>query len=136
MANPADDELALEFGRVLTEQISPDEGPFYDELITAYRSPIPARRDRTLAFGVSPDSVLALALLEVGKVVLQGIWSVLQPMLSGLVHDSADALRAELSEKLKDWIKSKFKKPIPVTIKPDDVQNILTSVREAAARQG
>ena len=123
-------------GRSLTAEIAPQESPFYDELIQAYRNPKPARKDRSLAFGVSPDSVIAIALLEIGKIVLQGIWSAAQPMLSGLLQDSASELRAQLGEKIKDWIKSRFKKPLPVKIKPEEAEKILAAVKESAALQG
>jgi hypothetical protein len=131
------EELIRELGKTLTAEIAPAESPFYDELVDAYSRPQTARKDRTLGFGVSPaDGVLAIALFEIGKVVLQAVWVAAQPMLTGIVQDTANELHANLSEKIKQWIKSRFNTPAPVTLKPDAIQRILEAVQKTGSQQG
>ena len=133
--DPISQDLAREFGRSLTSTWAPKESPFYDELIDAHSGPKQNQKDRALAFGVSPDGALALVFFEIGKVVLEGIWSAAKPMLAGIAKNSTDELRTQLSKKLKDWIQSKFSKPIPVTLSQPDIEKIITAVKQTASQQ-
>src|SRR6185503_13325672 len=125
-----DENLAREFGRNLTEEIAPLESEFYDELIDARGRPSKAPKDRALAFGVSPTGALAVVLFEVGKVVLQAIWTVAQPALTNLAKDAADQLQTDLSKKVKDWIDSKFKAPLPIQLSADAARSIVEAARK------
>jgi len=136
MSNELDyQDLGRDFGRVLTSTLAPQESPFYDELVDAYNKPHPTRKDRTLAFGVSPDGALALVFFEIGKVVLEGVWSAVKPMLAGIAQDSTAELRIQLSKKLKEWMQSKFSKPVPVTLSSVDIDKIIGAVKQTASEQ-
>src|SRR3977135_2831632 len=92
-------DLAREFGRSLTSTLAPKETPFYDELIDAYGSrPQPTRKARALAVGVSPYGALAVVFFEIGKVVLEGIWSAVKPMLAGIAQELTQQILHQVSK--------------------------------------
>ncbi len=130
------DELSRELARNLTAEIAPQESQFFDELVDAYSRPKPAIKDRSLAFGISPEGVIAVALVEVGKAIIQEIWEAAKPMLKDLLQEGTADVRAEIGQKLKTWIDSRFKTPLPIKLEQESVQKIVAAAEQAATLQG
>ncbi|OBZ94330.1 hypothetical protein ADU59_16765 [Pararhizobium polonicum] len=132
-----ENDLAREFGRYMTADIAPEESPFYDEIIDAYSTTPKAKKDRTLAFGTSPGGVImAIVLMDVGKIVVQSLWAIAQPMLVGVAQDAAAELQAGFSEKIRTWIKGRFQESAPVTLTVEEVEGILQAVVSVAVEKG
>jgi hypothetical protein len=135
--NPSDVAFFREMGRALTAEISPTELPFYDELLDSRDRPASKKRDEQLAFGISPEHAgIAVILFEVGKVILEGIWTAARSLLAGLAKDVEAQVRAQLSEKIDQWIQSRFQAPPPLDLKPEAVREILASTQKSAAALG
>lgn len=131
------ENLARDFGRNLTGEIAPLEPPFFDELIDAHQRPKSARRDRTLAFGVSAEGgVVAVALYEIGKVALQAVWKAAEPVLRGLADDAAKQFRESFGKKLRLWIESRLSSPPPFALKPNALNALLDAAKRISVEQG
>jgi hypothetical protein len=127
--------LTREFGRSLTELVSPEEVPFFDELMDAHERPTKAKKDRALAFGIDEVAVV-VALSDVGRVVLKGLWDAIQPSVAGVAQDAANEIRSEVGERIKKWIRGRFTIPVPLKLKPEEIQKIVASAEQTASQQG
>lgn len=127
-------EMSHEFGRVLAEEVAPEEVFFYDEVIAASSKPYRKHRDADLAFGVSVEGVaLPVFLAMVGKMVVSQIWAAAQPTIESLAREAAEEARKVLLDRLKNWIARKLSGPPPVRLNDHAIGELVLSVERSAA---
>jgi hypothetical protein len=129
--------LELEFSRALAAEAVPEEAPFFDELVSLKKNRS-IRGDHDLGFGGQEAliGVVSLFLMDVGKTALSFVWQQVQVMVADLAVSATKEAETQLADKIKQWIKKRFAGPSPVHLSPAAVNDLLNTVRKAAADRG
>lgn len=131
-------DLQLALGKALTETLSPEEAPYFDDIVAAASKPQKKRGDHELGFGV-PTEVLptiSAAIVLLSKPILEFIWENARDAAGKVVKDATDAVRSEFERRLFEWIKRKFSKPSPITVQPDRLGAFVEIMKKDAAETG
>lgn len=116
--------MALDFGRELVAQVDDEESEFYDELVSNAASNS-SSGDHALGFGVPISletvSVLAFAL---GQIVLPIVYHNLRESLSRTIGASAIELEKQVTARIIEWIRSKFKNKDAIEIPKKEVEKL------------
>lgn len=118
---PEDSELV---GRLLVEDIAPDELIYFDEILAAQQR---KRHENALGFGV-PDGtmvVLTSILVEVGKPILAFVWDHGKESAGKLVKDCSESARVALTKQFRSWLGQKPRGRSPVTLTRHDVSKLM-----------
>jgi hypothetical protein len=128
---------AIELGRALTGDVAPEELPFYDEMVAAELQPKAKKKDHTLAFGLDPAGIgIGAIVFEVSTVIVSAMWTAFQPMLAGVAQDVSAGMRKTLSDRLNQWIATKFAGPPPVKLTAKDIKQISQIVKTRGKANG
>lgn len=131
-------DLELALGKALTETLSPEEAPYFDDIVGAPSKPQKKRGDHELGFGV-PTEVLptvSAAVLVLCKPILEFMWENARDAAGKVVKDATDAIRSEFERRLFDWVKRKFSKPSPISAQPEKLQAFVEAMKKDAAEAG
>ncbi|MCS3763174.1 hypothetical protein [Bradyrhizobium centrosematis] len=131
------DELSIEFGRVLTAEVVPEELPFFDELLKS-RSATTSKRDHDLGFG-GEEALIGIAsvfLVDVAKTVISFLWDQLQAALGDLTKDALKEAQGQLNEKISSWIHRRFAGPPPISVSAAAAHELMEDIRADAISKG
>jgi hypothetical protein len=137
MANSSADYSALELqlGQALVEAVAPEEMEFFDAIAAAPK-PSGKKRDHALGFGVPTGEDLgsiSAALLVLCKPLLTFLWENAKDASGLLIKDLSEQARLALEKHLGEWFVRRFKRPRPVTISSDKVDELVAKLRNDAA---
>jgi len=134
----AHSDLELALGRALTETLSPEEAPYFDNIVEAASKPQKKRGDHELGFGVPTDALptISAAVLVLCKPILDFVWENARDAAGKLVKDATEAIRSEFERRLFDWIRRKFQKPSPVSASPEKLRDFVEAMKKDAAETG
>jgi hypothetical protein len=131
-------DLELALGKALTETLSPEEAPYFDDIVASASKPQKKRGDHELGFGV-PTEVLptiSAAVVVLCKPILEFMWENARDAAGKVVKDATDAVRSEFERRLFDWIKRKFSKPSPISASPERLRAFVEAMKKDAAETG
>lgn len=131
-------DLELTLGRALTEALSPEEAPYFDDIVAVASKPKRKPGDHELGFGIPTEDLptLSAALLVLCKPILEFIWENARDAAGKLVKDATDAVRSEFERRLFEWIKRKLRKPSPISAPPERLQAFIEAMKKDAAEAG
>lgn len=133
MSSTARSELELQLGQALLVTIAPEEEEYFDAIAAAPKSPT-KKRDHALGFGI-PDGELgtvSAAILVLCKPILAFIWDNARDVAGQFIKDATDQARVGLEKRLGEWFTHHMKKPGPVTISPEKVEELIGSLKKDA----
>jgi hypothetical protein len=131
-------DLELALGRALTEAISPEEAPYFDDIVAAESKPQRKRGDHELGFGVPTEALptISAAILVLCKPILEFVWENALDAAGKVVKDATDAARSEFERRVFAWVKRRFSKPSPISSTPERLQAFIAAMRKDAAEAG
>ncbi|MDA9414075.1 hypothetical protein XH81_04240 [Bradyrhizobium sp. CCBAU 25360] len=122
--------LELQLGKALAATVAPEEIDFFDAIAAAPQQS-GKRRDHELGFGVPSGDDLATisaALLVLCKPILNFIWANAKDATGQLIKSATEQARLALEKRLGDWFASRFKKPSPITIAPEKLEELIAKL--------
>ncbi len=127
-------KLELQLGQALVATAAPEEMEYFDEIAAAPK-PSGKKRDHTLGFGLPAGEVgtISAAILVLCKPILAFIWDNACDAAGQLIKDASDQARTALEKRLGEWFTRHFKKPKPVTIPPDKLEEFIGTLKSNAA---
>jgi len=127
--------LELQLGQALVAVVAPEEIEFFDAIATGPKQS-GKKRDHTLGFGIpSGEDVgtISAALLVLCKPILTFIWDHAKDAAGLLIKDLTEQGRLALEEHLGEWFSRRFKKPAPVTIPAEKMDELIAKLKNDAA---
>jgi hypothetical protein len=130
--------LEIQLGQALVDSVSPDEAPYFDDIVAAASSPSKKRRDNALGFGVPVGDIGAIsaAILVLCKPILSFIWEYACEAAGQMMKDLTEQTRLTLEKRISDWIRKKFQKPSPIEVPPEKLEAFLESIKEQSLLLG
>jgi hypothetical protein len=131
-------DLELGLGRALTEVVSPDEAPYFDDIIATATRAEQKRGDHELGFGIPTEdfATVSAAILFLCKPILEFVWQNARDAAGKLIKDATDEVRLEFERRLFDWIKRRLRKPRPVLVPHETLEVFIETMRKDANEAG
>jgi hypothetical protein len=131
-------DLEIQLGRALVSSVSPDEAPYFDDVVAAVSSPTKNRGDHTLGFGVSVNDIGAVSevILALCGPILSFIWEYARDAAGQVMKDLSEQARLALEKRIAEWMRHKFQKPSPIEVPPEKLEGFLESIKQQSLLLG
>lgn len=138
MKSDTNEILQRELGRAITELATPDELPYFDEVVDASMNKSNVRSDHVLGFGVSEGMTAMVATFAYAAAanLLQLLWEAAKPSVQELAQKGAAEVSSLLTERFKAWIDNRFRTPPPAELTVRQRDEFLHKWLEEASRSG